>query len=146
MNCKNRKIRSKKYQKYFYCVAKKKEINFDDCINCTEREYKSYKTIINKSNKLNTMEKKRFSIIAPDLLKCVICGKKRDNLHEVFYGTGKRQLSMKYGLVLPLCFNCHNKIHSDSNLSILWKVRSQNIFEKTYPDLNFLEIFGKNYK
>ena len=144
MNCKNRKIRSKKYQKYFYCVAKKKEINLDDCINCTEREYKSYKTIINKSNKLNTMEKKRFSIIAPDLSKCVICGKKRDNLHEV-YGGKNRKISMEIGMVIPLCFYHHKMIHENQNVSLYYKRSCQQKFEENRTRKEFIKLFGRTY-
>lgn len=81
-----------------------------------------------------------------DLDKCVLCGKKRDNLHEIYYGTGKRQLSIQYGCVIPLCYTCHVKIHNDSVLSILWKVKCQNTFEQKYPNLDFMEIFGRNYK
>ncbi|MBQ6546910.1 MAG: hypothetical protein IJL74_02805 [Bacilli bacterium] len=146
MNCKNRKIRSKKYKKYMYCSVLKKEISYNDCINCEYKEYKEYKTIKKRSYSLSKAEKERFSIMTNNLDKCIMCPKKRDNLHEVFYGTGKRQLSIKYGCVIPLCYKCHLRIHKDSVLSIIWKVRCQEMFEKVYPNLDFMEIFGKNYK
>lgn len=124
----------------------KQEISYGDCSNCGYKEAKEYKPIKKRSNSLAKAEKERFSILTTNLNKCLICGKKRDNLHEVFYGTGKRQLSIKYGCVIPLCYSCHVRIHQDSVLSILWKVKCQEMFEKVYPDLNFLEIFGINYK
>ena len=145
MNCKNRKIRSKKYKKYMYCSVLKKEISYNDCVNCEYKEYKEYKSIKKRTYSLAKAEKERFSIITSNLDKCVICGKKRDNLHEVYEGRN-RQASIKYGCVLPLCYTCHIKIHNDHVLSLLWKVKCQEMFEKVYPNLNFLEIFGKNYK
>ena len=146
MKCKNLKIRSKKYQKYMYCTKLKKKITYNDCKGCSFKEYKDVKPIKKRSYSLSKKEKERYSIIVKDLDKCVMCGKKRDNLHEVYYGTGKRQLSIKYGCVIPLCYECHIKIHKDSVLSIIWKVKCQEMFEKVYPNLNFLEIFGKSYK
>ncbi len=149
MNCKNRKIRSKKYKKYMYCSVLKKEISYNDCINCSYKEYKKYKPIKKRTYSLAKAEKERFSILTTNLDKCIICGKKRDNLHEIFYGTGKRQLSIKYGCVIPLCYQHHLEIHDIHNngvLSIIWKVKCQEMFDKVYPNLDFLEIFGKNYK
>lgn len=149
MNCKNRKIRTKKYKKYMYCSVLKKEISYNDCSNCGYKEYKKYKPIKKRTYSLAKAEKERFSILTTNLDKCIICGKKRDNLHEIFYGTGKRQLSIKYGCVIPLCYQHHLEIHDIHNngvLSIIWKVKCQEMFEKVYPNLDFLEIFGKNYK
>lgn len=98
-----------------------------------------------RSYSLVRAEKERFSIIALDLDNCVICGKKKGNLHEVYFGKN-RQLSMKYGCVIPLCYACHIMIHNNHNLDLIWKIKMQYAFEKEYPDLDFLEIFGKNYK
>lgn len=99
-----------------------------------------------RSNRLAKAEKERFSIITQDLDNCIICGKKRHHLHEIFFGTGKRQLSMKYGLVIPLCYKCHDIIHKEAVLQDIWHIKGQEAFEKEYPDLDFLKIFGKNYK
>ena len=130
MNCKHKKIRTKKYKKYMYCSILKQEITYNDCLNCGYKEYKERKPIKKRSYYLSK----------------AVCGKKKDNLHEVFYGTGKRQLSIKYGCVIPLCYSCHVRIHKDSVLSILWKVKCQEMFEKVYPNLDFIDIFGKSYK
>ena len=149
MNCKHLKIRSKKYKKYYYCSMLKQEINYNDCINCGYKEYKEYKPIKKRSYSLAKAEKERFSIVVANLDNCVICGKKRANLHEVFYGTGKRQLSIKYGCVIPLCYQHHIDIHDKGKgkiLSTIWKVKTQEMFEKAYPNLSFRDIFGKNYK
>ena len=146
MKCKNLKIRSKNYKKYLYCSVLKKEILFNECTYCENRVYKNIKPIKKRTYSLSKAEKNRFSIITPDLDNCVLCPKKRTNLHEIFYGTGKRQLSIKYGLVIPLCYQCHIEMHRNSVMQAIWHVKGQEAFEKEYPDLDFLEVFGRSYK
>ena len=34
----------------------------------------------------------------------------------------------------------------DKELNMKWKKIGQECFEKKYPDLDFMSIFGKNYK
>ena len=145
MKCKHLKIRSKKYKKYYYCSMLKQEISFNDCINCGYKEYKEYKPIKKRTYSLAKAEKERFSIITNNLDKCVICGKKRANLHEVYYGTGKRQLSIKYGCVIPLCYIHHIMVHNNHAIDLTWKIKTQEAFESVYND-DFIKIFGKNYK
>lgn len=145
MNCKHLKIRTKNYRKYYYCSVLKKEMSFNDCLDCKHKKYKKYKPIKKRTYFLSKAEKERFSIMVINLDNCVICGKKRDNLHEI-YGGKNRQVSMKYGCVIPLCYGCHVRIHKDSVLSLLWKVKCQEMFEKAYPKLDFIDIFGKSYK
>ena len=94
---------------------------------------------------IKTLENKRFSILTEDLDHCIICGRKKDNLHEVFFGKN-RVNSMLYGCVIPLCYEHHLEIHKNSVLDDIYKDKMQRQFEKTYPDKNFLKIFYKNYK
>ena len=95
---------------------------------------------------------KRYSIIVDDLTKCAECQNKgKMNLHEVFFGRN-RQNSIKYGLVIPLCQKEHHNqieckgIHFDKELCDKWHKIGQEVFEKTYPELNFISIFRRNYK
>ena len=97
-----------------------------------------------KSSKLSKLENNRFSILTDDLNHCYICGKDRDNLHEVYEGS-KRQLSMQYGCVIPLCYQHHIMIHYDRNMALFYKKIMQAKFIQVYPDLDFLEIFKINY-
>ena len=145
MNCKNLKRKQKQYKYFLYCNKLKKEISFNDCTGCEYKEYKEYKPIKKRSYSLAKKEKQRYSIIVKDLDKCVICDKKRDNLHELFFGKN-RQKSITYGLVIPLCYSHHVLMHKDSKLQHIWHIIGQTKFEEHYPDLDFLEIFGKNYK
>lgn len=143
MNCKYYRTRTKKYKKYGYCTKYKKEVSLF-CKECNTIEYKEIKTIKKRTNKQAQAEKNRKSIFTNDLYHCIICGKKRDNLHEVFFGRN-RQLSIKYGLVIPLCIECHQEIHKNKKLQDIWHKKGQDIFETYYPDLDFLKIFRQNY-
>ena len=103
---------------------------------------------VKKSKKVLTLEQERFSILTKDLSRCFLCGNKKNNLHEVYFGTN-RQNSMKYGCVIPLCQECHtgnNGVHFNKDIDQKLKKQTQVIFEKTYKDLNFQAIFKKNYK
>lgn len=155
MNCKHLK---QKLNRTIYCKAKSKEIRLSECNSCICKEYKTQQYISNKaktqnnnkislkskSSKLAKLERNRFSLFTDDLEHCIICGEKKDNLHEVFFGRN-RQNSMKYKLVLPLCFKHHREMHDNIILQNEYKKRGQALFEETYPDLDFVEIFGKNY-
>lgn len=70
--------------------------------------------------------------------------------HHVIYGTANRRLSDYYGLIVPLCPFHHNEssegVHFNKKLDLHFKRLAQTKFEEHYPDLNFVEIFGKNYK
>ena len=69
--------------------------------------------------------------------------------HEVFEGTANRAKSIKWGMVIALCPAHHNMsndgIHFNKDLDKRVKREAQIIFERTYPDEDFLMIFGKNY-
>lgn len=97
-----------------------------------------------KSSKLSTLERNRKSILTDDLEHCIICGKKRDHLHEIYEGKN-RQNSMKYNCVLPLCYKHHILIHQDRKLSLIWKVKCQKEFEKTKSREAFISIFRRSY-
>lgn len=144
MNCKYFRIRTKKYKKYGYCIKYKKEVPLF-CKECNTIEYKEIKSIKKRTNKQAQAEKNRISIFTDDLEYCIICGKKRDNLHEVFFGRN-RQLSIQYGLVIPLCLECHQEMHRNIYWQKLWHKKGQVVFERTYSELSFIEIFRRNYK
>lgn len=96
------------------------------------------------------MADKRFSIITKNFDQCLVCGTYLNiHKHEVMFGNGKRQLSIKYGLVVPLCGRHHNMsnegVHYNRILDLKLKQQAQKAFEYKYPDLDFIKIFHKNY-
>ncbi len=148
MNCVYKKVRTKKGKKYGYCTLLKKEVNLFNC-KCSSITYKKINPIKSRTNKQSKKEKERFSVIYPDLTKCAICGSKIGiNKHEVFYGRN-RQNSIKYGLVVPLCFNHHtgdDGIHKDKELDLYYKKLFQKKWIKLYgTNEDFIKIFHQNY-
>ena len=109
----------------------------------TEKKKETTK-IKQKSNKLAKLEKDRFSILTNDLEHCYICKFKKQDLHELIGGRN-RKLSMKYGLVIPVCRKCHRIIENNETLKEKWHKVAQKEFKKHYKTENFVQIFGKNY-
>lgn len=90
---------------------------------------------------------KRYSIVTDNLKNCYICGRSDIHIHEMVHGTANRKLSIKYGLVIPLCVAHHYEVHnSNSELDKKLKVKAQEHFERVYTELDFRKIFGKSYK
>ena len=82
------------------------------------------------------------SIIQPEEPRqCYLCGS--------VFGAYNRRKSEKYGLTVLLCHNCHNEPprgahHCKQTMDYLHRV-GQQAFEDTYPDKDFISIFGRNY-
>ncbi len=58
---------------------------------------------------------------------CVVCGRPKDHIHHLVYGRGVRDLSDADGLTVPLCYDCHKKVHEFSGA---WsKIAGQLAFE-----------------
>ena len=82
--------------------------------------------------------------------KCLVCHLPYQlHRHHIFFGTSNRKNSEKYGCWCYLCARHHNMsndgVHFDKNLDLRLKQMAQKKFEETYPDLDFLKIFGRNY-
>ena len=81
---------------------------------------------------------------------CAVCGTTLNlHKHHVFYGTGLRKLSEKYGCWIYLCAYHHNAsndgVHFNKRMDNALKQNTQKKFNEVYPDLDFLKIFGRNY-
>lgn len=135
------------------CKKTKNEITLKDCANCTLKEYKCTvkpNSMCKKTKKQNKLERNRYSIFTKDLTRCIICGKSPINKHEIFGGRNRIK-SIEYGLVIPLCTAEHHNqvemkgIHFDKGLQDEWHKKGQVIFNKTYPELDFVDIFKNNY-
>ena len=146
MKCKHLKIRSKKYQKYFYCSLLRKEIDNKKCSCCNNKEYKTYNPIKKRSSNLVRREKHRYSIIYQDLTKCSVCGLKIDIEKNEVYSGSYRQLSIDYGMVNPLCKKHHDLFHHERETNLRTKVQFQEEFLKTHSLEEFIKLFGKDYR
>ena len=92
---------------------------------------------------------------------CEVCGASYAHLHEVFYGTGNRQKSIKWGMQIRLCYFHHNdpnnKVsnpHFNANVDRQYKEEYQQKFEtaRIMEGMGFDEArslfvreFGRNY-
>jgi len=103
-------------------------------------EEKKTVRIKNKSSKLAKAERNRFSIITNNLEKCYFCGNKKDDLHEVFCGRN-RQKSIKWGLVIPICWIHHRLITDNKEFSEVMEDIAKDIFIKKYGEEKFIEEF-----
>lgn len=90
---------------------------------------------------------------------CYLCRKLNKDInpkpvfehHVIFGGTsGRKALSEKYGLKVYLCLYHHTEgkdaVHNNHELARLLQAEAQEAFERTFPDKDFLKIFGMNYK
>lgn len=80
--------------------------------------------------------------------KCFFCGKPATDRHHIFGGPNRNN-SEKYGLVVHLCRECHDKIHfkhEGKEMMELLRDYGQRVFEEKHPDLDFMKIFHRNYK
>ena len=88
------------------------------------------------------------SIIQADTDYCFVCGRYGTEIHHVFFGNPNRKLSDRYGLVIGLCYEHHrgnSGVHHNRELDLKMKRMAQKVFEQTYPEREFLAVFGRNY-
>ena len=89
------------------------------------------------------------SILVGSMDSCMVCGRPYPECHHVFFGNSNRKWSDKYGLVVPLCNEHHRgsdlSPHFNRQFDLELKRHAQERFREVYHDLNFREIFGKNY-
>lgn len=67
--------------------------------------------------------------------------------HEVFFGKGMRQLSIKYGMQVRVSSEIHRSIHNNpmAGLDLTLKKEFQADFESKYGHARFMQLFGRDY-
>ena len=89
--------------------------------------------------------KRLWSKITEDLDFCIECGRPRTCIHHCLYGN-KRKNADEDGLVVPMCSECHYRLHNTSpDLSIKYKKIAQEIYENDYGHERYMDRYGKNY-
>lgn len=91
---------------------------------------------------------------------CFLCGilhedyapKMHRQEHHCVHGKGNsRTLSTRYGLMIYLCDKHHTydqgpeAVHRNHDIDLIVKKAAQYAFMLKFPELNFRDIFGKNY-
>lgn len=100
----------------------------------------------NKSNKLASLERNRYSVFSNDTKKCYLCGSTyKLTWHEIYSGKN-RQNSMKNGLCLRLCLNCHSREQENSQFNDYWHKQGQLYWEEFIGSREeFIKVFRRNY-
>ena len=165
-------IHLKKRKNKPYCKLLDREITFSLCRECDNKEYKKSTSnkkspvksrqmrknaqsltkeqqkkikMHNKSKKLTKLERNRTSVFTNDLEHCYLCGKKKNDLHEIFGGRNRLN-SIKYNLVLPLCRECHSLNQNNPFFNDYWHKRGQEYFECNISSRDeFIKVFRRNY-
>lgn len=65
--------------------------------------------------------------------------------HEPLMGSKYRKLSIKYGLVIGVCDECHKLLHADDSINTIYKREMQERFEAEYSHDEWMKVFGRNY-
>ena len=154
-------INLKKRKNKPYCKLLNKEIRFSLCRECDNKEYKKSTfnkkspatsglqkpaKMQNKSNKLASLERNRYSVFSDDTERCYLCDSTyKLTWHEIYAGKN-RQNSMRYGLCLRLCLNCHSKEQENSQFNDYWHKQGQLYWEKNIGSREeFIKVFRRNY-
>jgi hypothetical protein len=114
------------------------------CKSCLKLEYKPIKPIKKKTTVLNNLEKKRYSILTNDLEHCYICGRAKEQIHEIYKGSNRKRC-MENGFCIPICEKCHKQTEIDIKTLDKYRQECQKKYEKTHTREEFLQIIGKNY-
>lgn len=93
--------------------------------------------------------KKPYTIITDNYEQCFICGSyQMIEWHHIFPASNRKK-STEYGCVVPLCKYCHNEppngVHQNRQRMDWLKAIGQKRFNEVYPELDFMQIFKKNY-
>lgn len=77
------------------------------------------------------------SIMTTDPETCYICGRRACEMHHILHGADKR-LSEEFGLMVPLCRECHDKVHhSGGEYDLMLKQDAQRA--------HLIKVFGRCY-
>lgn len=123
MNCKNLRIRSKNYKKYFYCVANKCVVDATTCYCCKMKEYKTTTpikrtAIEKKTHKVSKMakacdisQKVKNEVWERDNHQCIFCNTEVPvscaNAHCVSRAHGGLGIVQN---IVTACPKCHHEL------------------------------------
>ena len=136
MNCKNLRIRSRKYVKFFYCKIKDKEISVEVCTDCKNKEYIKRTTIKGKKHR-QTKETEipklvKESVWYRDKRRCIFC----DREVPMFYANAHLVPRSAGGLgieenIFTACDSCHGEQDNGLN-SKEYNLKAENHLKSIY--------------
>lgn len=90
--------------------------------------------------------KKSDTIVTEYVDFCMICGKPYSiEGHHLICGGSKRAKGTEDKILIPLCPDCHRRVHGDGVSMTLSKMLGQAIFEQTHTREEFRARYGKSY-
>ena len=86
------------------------------------------------------------SAMTDDLDHCYLCGRDRVHFHHVF-GKYNRDKATEDGLFVPVCLECHIKIHSERSQQLMYNLHRQGQmkYEETHTREEWFKRYGRNY-
>jgi len=102
-----------------------------------------------KSKKQNKSVNNKMPTI-DDICSYPGCNRPYAHNHEIFFGKGVRQISIKYKLQVRLCYEHHNmpggdNPHFNKQIDTQLKQMAQKQFEEEYSHDLFMKLFNQNY-
>ena len=89
------------------------------------------------------------SIITDNMSECAICHRTPVEIHHIIFGTANRELSDKFGLVVPLCAYHHREgptsVHAYAPANRYFKKIAQDKFKEVWKEYDFRTVFGKEW-
>lgn len=61
---------------------------------------------------------------------CNLCGKPSTDVHHLVFGNSKRKLADEDGLTIPLCRECHQKLHGAKENQVMSHIIGQLFYER----------------
>lgn len=88
----------------------------------------------------------KHSILTDDLEHCFFCGREPIQFHHIFGGSD-RDKATEDDMVVPLCWNCHQKLHTEHSQRTRYKLMraAQWAYEETHTRDEFRKRYGKSY-
>ena len=90
-----------------------------------------------------------YSIITDTMDRCYFCERTPVEIHHIIFRSEcSKEITEKYGMVIPLCHEHHlgnNSPHRNRNADLYLKGLATRLFKEKYPELDFRETFGKEY-
>ena len=138
-NCNNKKYKKSTYNRKSPVVSGETVQNY---LQCSAKLLQKMK---NKSKKMAKLERNRSSVFTNDLEHCYLCGRKKEDLHEVYAGRNRLN-SIKYNFVLPLCRKCHSQKQNNQVFNDYWHKQGQLYWEEFIGTREeFIKVFKRNY-
>lgn len=116
--CKYITIRTKNYEKYFYCRLDKKIINYTtECAKCVKNEPHKNKGINKVSKKKITVTQETYNkVMQRDNYRCRLCGTSLNlHLHHIIYRSEDKSKINDENNLIMLCAEHHRLVHSNKH-------------------------------